>query len=343
MKFIHKSLYIKRLGVTVFYALCSVNCFAGQIANVDYIHKYITAKNGITVPIKETNPSKAANVKYLLCAIDKANEISVASTTTNYCTNALATTRVVDTVSVADVSNRLFNCNAGGYYKASGATVCSNCGAGYYCPAGGNLRNACTYGTIICKESNRAQDDGVALPPTINLANCTFNQPALTLAAAQSCLGTNNTVGHWQLVSTFTGVANSGIFDEVKKVGSISPGLYRIEMNYRSGSIGSLIMLTDKTVYYGHIDVGVQMSSRILFSTTNAFTVGVTFLDSSLAPIYCNWSDPNCYASSANGKTASLNDNDAVIDWPAGAQVPGITKANTETTVGASAIYKWVN
>jgi hypothetical protein len=80
---------------------------AAQAANVQYIHDYIYKKHGITVPIKTTTPLQIANVKYLLCAVDRGNEIMNGAATTNYCNHALATTQAVDTVAVIDAVNRL--------------------------------------------------------------------------------------------------------------------------------------------------------------------------------------------------------------------------------------------
>lgn len=310
---------------------------AGPIANVDYIHKYIASKNGVSVPIKESNPSKAANVKYLLCAIDKANELSVASTNTSYCTHSLATTRVVDTIAVADASTRLFNCNAGGYYKIN--NKCSNCGAGYYCPAGGNVRNACTGGGSFCPGLNHAAN--VVLPPTINLAKCTFNVPSVSVAAATACLGTGNTVGHWQLVSSYTASIGDYL---VKKVGSVPPGLYRIDSNNRSLGLGSMMVLVNTTLYYGHEDIPNENTSRLGVSIKHAYTVGTPL---SSLPVSCNWDGDNfapnlgCY--NVPGRSISLADFDGTMDWVALPKTPGITAANSGTPLGASAIYKWVN
>jgi hypothetical protein len=79
---------------------------AAQAVNVQYIHDYIQQKHGITVPIKASNPLQIANVKYLLCAVDRGNEI-MNGVATNYCNHALATQQVVDTVATIDAVNRL--------------------------------------------------------------------------------------------------------------------------------------------------------------------------------------------------------------------------------------------
>lgn len=80
---------------------------AAQVANIQYIHNYITKKHGITVPIKSSIPTQIANVKYLLCAVDAANLALNGSATTSYCTHALATQQVVDTSAVIDAVDRL--------------------------------------------------------------------------------------------------------------------------------------------------------------------------------------------------------------------------------------------
>jgi hypothetical protein len=79
---------------------------AAQAVNVQYIHDYIQQKHGVTVPIKASNPLQIANVKYLLCAVDRGNEI-MNGVATNYCNHALATQQVVDTVATIDAVNRL--------------------------------------------------------------------------------------------------------------------------------------------------------------------------------------------------------------------------------------------
>jgi len=77
--------------------------FAGEIANVDFIHKYINQKHGLSISI--ANPSQqywAANVKYMLCTVDVANEMLNGFASTNYCTSPYATTVAVDRVTAID-------------------------------------------------------------------------------------------------------------------------------------------------------------------------------------------------------------------------------------------------
>ena len=81
--------------ISCFVALCS---HAAQMANLDYIHKLIQQKWDITVPIKADNPMLAANMKYLLTAIDVANEILNGEKTTDYGNGEFATLQAADTV-----------------------------------------------------------------------------------------------------------------------------------------------------------------------------------------------------------------------------------------------------
>jgi hypothetical protein len=82
---------------------------AAQVVNVKYIHDYIYKVHGVTVPINASNPLQIANVKYLLCAVDKANSIC-GWMTTDYCNHTLATQQAVDTVATIDAVNRLVQC-----------------------------------------------------------------------------------------------------------------------------------------------------------------------------------------------------------------------------------------
>jgi hypothetical protein len=129
---------------------------AAQAVNVQYIHDCIYKKHGITVPIKTTTPLQIANVKYLLCAVDRGNEI-LNGTATNYCNHALATQQVVDTVATIDAVNRLIKYCVPGTYFSSDSGTCIDCGLGYYC-TGGGARTVCTYGAIGCPGQNHASN-----------------------------------------------------------------------------------------------------------------------------------------------------------------------------------------
>ena len=72
---------------------------SAQIVNVEYIHNAIANRWDITVPYNPalTNPRVAANMKYLLSAIDVANEMLNGEPTT-YGTGEYATSVAADTV-----------------------------------------------------------------------------------------------------------------------------------------------------------------------------------------------------------------------------------------------------
>ncbi len=76
------------------------NAHTAQIVNVEYIHKLISQEWDITVPYNPAlkNVKSIANMKYLLTAIDVANEILNGEKTTNYGNGEFATTRIADTI-----------------------------------------------------------------------------------------------------------------------------------------------------------------------------------------------------------------------------------------------------
>ena len=72
-----------------------------QIANVEYIHSAIQDKHDITVPYSPelTDTTVAANMEYLLTAIDRANKI-LHGTPTSYAQTFYATLSATDTIAV---------------------------------------------------------------------------------------------------------------------------------------------------------------------------------------------------------------------------------------------------
>ncbi|MBQ7055856.1 MAG: hypothetical protein IJN91_02905 [Alphaproteobacteria bacterium] len=90
-----------------------IGCFAvfcahaAQVVNVDYVHKLIAQKWDISVPIKTNNIMAVANMKYLLTAIDVANEILNGEPTTDYGNTEFATTQVADTVATIQAVDTL--------------------------------------------------------------------------------------------------------------------------------------------------------------------------------------------------------------------------------------------
>ncbi|MDE6571074.1 MAG: hypothetical protein K2L95_02540 [Alphaproteobacteria bacterium] len=97
---------IKRL-LAIFCLLFVSTAHAAEMVNVEYIHSAIKHHWGIAVPYNPalTNPRVAANMKYLLTAIDRANELQ--NNKTSYGTNAtFATLAAADTVATNDAIKR---------------------------------------------------------------------------------------------------------------------------------------------------------------------------------------------------------------------------------------------
>ena len=87
--------------------LVAVCAHAAQVANLDYVHKLIQQKWDISIPIKADNPMLAANMKYLLTAVDVANEILNGEKTTDYGNGEYATLHAADTVATIQAVNTL--------------------------------------------------------------------------------------------------------------------------------------------------------------------------------------------------------------------------------------------
>jgi hypothetical protein len=119
----------------------------GNIAQIQYVHDYIWSRTGINVPTKTANTTAPAYVKYLLAAIDRANEIAFGSQVTNYQNHALATQIAIPVENVSDATNRLFGCKIGGYYEvASPPTSCSTYNGDAYFTQ--NTISGCTGGNF---------------------------------------------------------------------------------------------------------------------------------------------------------------------------------------------------
>ena len=88
---------MKKILVSLIGCFMAICAHAAQIVNVDYVHKLIAQKWDISVPIKADNPMQVANMKYLLTAIDVANEILNGEKTTDYGNGEFATTQIADT------------------------------------------------------------------------------------------------------------------------------------------------------------------------------------------------------------------------------------------------------
>ena len=90
---------MKKIFFALIGCISALYAHAAQIANIEYVHKMIEHKWDITVPYNPTlsNVKSMANMKYLLTAIDVANEILNGEPTTNYGDGEFATLQVADT------------------------------------------------------------------------------------------------------------------------------------------------------------------------------------------------------------------------------------------------------
>ena len=102
---------MRKIGIFLF--LCALFlcrfAHAGQMVNVEYIHLLIEQKWGITVPYNPAlqNVKVAANMKYLLTAVDRANKILNGDAITDYGNGEYATLYAADTVAAIDATDRL--------------------------------------------------------------------------------------------------------------------------------------------------------------------------------------------------------------------------------------------
>lgn len=92
---------MKKLISLIFGTFFITTAHTAQIANVEYIHSAIQNKHDITVPYSPelTDPTVAANMEYLLTAIDRANKI-LHGTPTSYAQTFYATLSATDTIAV---------------------------------------------------------------------------------------------------------------------------------------------------------------------------------------------------------------------------------------------------
>ena len=93
-----------------FCVLFASDLFAGNIANVEYIHGVIEKKTGIKIPYsnKLPSPKVAANMEYLLYLVDYTNYLLNDNVkTTNYVDSEYATTVAVDSDTVNKLVDKL--------------------------------------------------------------------------------------------------------------------------------------------------------------------------------------------------------------------------------------------
>lgn len=86
--------------ISFIFILLMIPAQSAQIANVEYIHNIIKQKWDITIPYNTelNNPHVVANMKYLLTAVDVANEILNGEVLTDYGNGEYATMVAADTI-----------------------------------------------------------------------------------------------------------------------------------------------------------------------------------------------------------------------------------------------------
>ena len=103
-----KGLMLKRIFLAILLLFTSyVPAHSAEIVNVEYVHSLIKKVWDIDVPYYEDSLKYAANMEYVLKAVDKANEILNGTPTTDYGSSEYATLYAADTVATIDAVNRL--------------------------------------------------------------------------------------------------------------------------------------------------------------------------------------------------------------------------------------------
>ena len=93
---------MRKILFALFGVFLSVCANGAQIANVEYVHLMIKQYTGVDVPYNSElkDVHAAANMKYLLTAVDIANQMLNGQKITDYGNSEYATTRAADTVAV---------------------------------------------------------------------------------------------------------------------------------------------------------------------------------------------------------------------------------------------------
>ena len=99
---------LKRIFLAILLLFTSyVPAHSAEIVNVEYVHSLIKKVWNIDVPYYEDSLKYAANMEYVLKAVDKANEILNGTPTTDYGSSEYATLYAADTVVTIEAVNRL--------------------------------------------------------------------------------------------------------------------------------------------------------------------------------------------------------------------------------------------
>jgi hypothetical protein len=93
---------MRKILFALFGVFLSVCANGAQIANVEYVHLMLKQHYGIEVPYNPVlkDVHSAANMKYLLTAVDIANQMLNGQKITDYGNSEYATTRAADTIAV---------------------------------------------------------------------------------------------------------------------------------------------------------------------------------------------------------------------------------------------------
>ena len=153
---------MKKIVSLILGVLCIFGANAAQIANIEYVHKMIEHKWDITVPYNPalTDVKTIANMKYLLTAVDVANEILNGEKTTDYGNGEFATLQAADTVATNQAVETLVRKNVPYKFRATVGCSTSTCGFSFSLSAQGTFYLDWGDGTteIIEKTDTTAQE-----------------------------------------------------------------------------------------------------------------------------------------------------------------------------------------
>ncbi|MCL1892577.1 MAG: hypothetical protein FWF97_04830 [Alphaproteobacteria bacterium] len=100
--------YLKLLLLSLSLLLVMPVAHSAQIANVEYVHKYLETQTGLNIPIKvEAEKKHAVNVEYVLYMIDRANQLLTRTTTNYYGLNVSNRKHAADTIAVHNAIDEL--------------------------------------------------------------------------------------------------------------------------------------------------------------------------------------------------------------------------------------------
>ncbi|MCL1892578.1 MAG: hypothetical protein FWF97_04835, partial [Alphaproteobacteria bacterium] len=102
--------YLKLLLLSLSLLLVMPVAHAAEIANVEYVHKYLETQTGLTatdIPIRASNVKEAVNVDYVLYLVDRANKVLTGTATNYYGLNVSNKMHAADTIAVKNAVDSL--------------------------------------------------------------------------------------------------------------------------------------------------------------------------------------------------------------------------------------------